>query len=249
MNDFFDMIVDIYDETRGFPSDTMNEIIDVLDKEIGDGKVLDLGVGTARFAHPLKVKGNDVVGVDISNSMLCRARSKGLNCLVIGDACNLPFKKSAFDFVISVHLLHLVDDCARVLREIKRVGKGKLISVLYKRSEFNVMEEYTEALLGYGYCLTTPGLGEKELKNLVEPESVIPISEFNSLLSIKERIGLLEERKHSYSLETPVDIHQDAIKYLRKKQKDHMDDHAKTEVEIAIWDISALPISVINDLP
>lgn len=249
MNDFFDMIVDIYDETRGFPSDTMNEIIDVLDKEIGKCKVLDLGVGTARFTHPLHLKGIDVVGVDMSHSMLGRARSKGLDGLVIGDACNLPFKKSVFDFVISVHLLHLVDGCTRVLKEIKRVGKGKLISVLYKRSEFIVMEEYTEALLGYGYYLTTPGLGEKELKNLVEPESVIPISEFNSLLSIKERIRLLEERKHSFSMETPVEIHNDAIRYLRKKHQSHMDDHAKTEVEIALWDISALPISVINDFP
>jgi ubiquinone/menaquinone biosynthesis C-methylase UbiE len=246
MNDFFDMIVDIYDETRGLPTDTMNEIIDVLDKEIGDGKVLDLGVGTARFAHPLHIKGNYVAGVDISHSMLGRARSKGLNRLVIGDACNLPFKESTFDFVISVHLLHLVDDSSRVLREIKRVGKGRLISVLYNRSEFNAMEEYGEALLDYGYYLTTPGLGEKELKNLFKPESVIPISEFKSMLSIKERIRLLEERKHSFSLETPIEIHNDAIRYLMNKHQEHMDDHAKSEVEIAIWDISALPTSVIK---
>jgi ubiquinone/menaquinone biosynthesis C-methylase UbiE len=245
MHSFFEMIADIYDETRGFPSDTMKEIIDVMDRKIGDKKILDLGVGTGRFAYPLHMRGRYVVGVDLSQSMLGRARSKGLDGLVIGDACHLPFRDSAFDFVISVHLLHLVDDCSRVLKEIKRVGKGILISVLFKRSAFNAMEEYREALLGYGYHLTMPGFREIELKNLAEPESVIPISEFESLLPIKERIGLLEERKHSYSLEIPVDIHNDAIRYLKNKQQEHLDDHAKTEVEVAFWDINKLPSSII----
>jgi ubiquinone/menaquinone biosynthesis C-methylase UbiE len=245
MNTFFDTIVDIYDETRGFPKNTMNEIINALDEGIGDEKVLDLGVGTARFTHPLQLKGNTVVGVDISLSMLGRARSKGAADLVIGDACHLPFKNSSFDIIISVHLLHLVEDSGMVLREVKRVGKGKFLSVLFKKSAFNVMEEYKDALSGYGYYLETPGLGEKELKVLAVPETIIPISEFESLLSIKERISLLEQRKHSYSMETPSDIHNDAIMYLKKKHENNLDDHAKTEVEIVIWDISRLPSSVI----
>jgi hypothetical protein len=141
--------------------------------------------------------------------------------------------------------LHLVADCNAAIKEIKRVGKEKLISILFKSSDFNAMVEYREALSSYGYMLTTPGFREIELKKLVKPISIIPVSPFESLLPIKDRIGLLEERKHSYSLNIPIEIHNDAIRYLRKKHQNRMDDHAQTEVEVAIWDISKLPSSII----
>jgi ubiquinone/menaquinone biosynthesis C-methylase UbiE len=245
MDSFFDMIADIYDETRGLPPLVMDEITDILVKEINGKKVLDVGVGTGRFAYPLQKRGIWAVGIDLSRSMIRRARKKGMTNLVMGDVCELPFQDSSFDFVISVHLLHLVWDCNAVIREIKRVGKGKLISILFKESEFNSLEEYKEALSLYSYPLTVPGFREHELKKLIEPISMISISRFESLLPIKERIGLLEERKHSYSLETPADLHNDAIRYLKKKHKDHMDDHAKTEVEVAFWDISKIPSSLV----
>jgi ubiquinone/menaquinone biosynthesis C-methylase UbiE len=245
MDPFFDMIADIYDETRGLPKDTMDEITNILADEIGNKKVLDIGVGTGRFAFPLQRKGIDVVGVDLSRSMMKRARKKGMWNLVFGEACELPFSDLSFDFVLSVHLLHLVEDSGAVLREIKRIGKEGLISILFKRSEFNALEEYKRALSFYSYPLTVPGFREHELKRLVKPVKTIPVSPFESLLPIKERINLLENRKHSYSLETPEEIHNDAIRFLKKKHENQVDKHAEVEVEIAFWNIPDLPDSVV----
>jgi ubiquinone/menaquinone biosynthesis C-methylase UbiE len=241
MDPFFDMIADIYDETRGLPPQTMDEIVTILEGEIGQKNILDLGVGTGRFAYPLQKRGIDVVGIDLSQSMMKRARKKGMWSLVFGDVCHLPFSDLSFDFVISVHLLHLVQDCSAAIREIKRVGKEGLISVLFKRSEFNALEEYSRALSFYSYPLTVPGFREHELAKLVKPVSVIPVSPFESLLPIKDRINLLENRKHSYSIETPPEIHNDAIRFLKKEHGDHMDRHAEIEVEVALWRISDLP--------
>jgi ubiquinone/menaquinone biosynthesis C-methylase UbiE len=244
MNSFFETISEIYDETRGFPQDVMVKVTEVLKKEIGNKKVLDLGVGTGRFTYPLQKRGINVVGIDISYAMLAKARAKGVRNLVKGDVGGLPFSNSAFNIVLSVHLLHLVEDTNSVLKEIKRVGTDKLISVLFKKSEFDVIKEYKEALSYYGYPLVTSGIGEYELKQMVKPLSILPIPQFKSLLPIKERIKLLEERKHSFSLDTPPEIHADAIRFLRKKHEVHLEGHAKTQIEIAIWNISDLPYSI-----
>lgn len=244
MNSFFETISDIYDETRGFPQNTMSKVTEVLEGEIGNKKVLDLGVGTGRFTHPLQKRGINVVGIDISDAMLARAQKKSVRNLVKGDVGRLPFPKSEFDVILSVHLLHLVEDTNSVLKEIKRVGTEKLISVLFKRSEFNVIEEYKEALSYYGYPLVTSGLGEYELKKMVKPKSILPIPEFKSLLPIEQRIKLLEDRKHSFSLETPPEIHNDAIRFLRKKHGSHLTKYAKTQIEIVVWRISDLPDAI-----
>lgn len=238
---FFDTISDIYDETRGFPQNVMVKVTEVLKKEIGKKKVLDLGVGTGRFTHPLQKMGINVVGIDISDAMLAQAHVKGVRNLVKGDAERLPFSKSEFDVILSVHLLHLVKDTNSVLKEIKRVGTGKFISLLFKKSEFNVLNEYKEALSYYGYPLIMSGVGEHELKEMVKPQSILPIPEFKSLLPIRERIKLLEERKHSFSLETPPEIHNDVIRFLRKKHETRLEEHAKTQIEIVVWNISDLP--------
>jgi ubiquinone/menaquinone biosynthesis C-methylase UbiE len=241
MDSFFETISEIYDETRGFPQNTMAKVIDVLEGEIGNKKALDLGIGTGRFTHPLQERGINVVGLDISDAMLSQAQKKGVRNIVKGDAERLPFLDFEFEMILSVHLLHLVKDTNSILKEIKRVGSEKLISVLFKRSEFNALEEYKEALSYYSYPLVTSGLGEHELKKIVKPESIIPIPEFESLLPIGERIKLLDERKHSFSLETPPEIHNDAIKFLRKKHEPHLSKHAKTQIEISVWKISDLP--------
>ncbi len=43
--------------------------------------------------------------------------------LVVADAHHLPFKDKAFDYVVCYHILEHMDDPARFIREITRVGK------------------------------------------------------------------------------------------------------------------------------
>jgi SAM-dependent methyltransferase len=239
MSSFFDFIAPIYDETRGLPKATMDEVIEVIAGELkGNKKILDLGVGTGRFAYPLQKIEIDVVGVDANSTMLRKARSKGLENLVMGDACALPFRDGTFEVIISVHLLHLIENYHLALKEISRVGTGNLISVLYTNSQFQVFEEYKNALVNFEFSLETPGFGEMGLKEGVDPVKVVTMEPFESLLRIGERIELLENRKHSYTFKTPEGVHEKAITFLRNKFADLLDVHAKSAIEIVFWDLA-----------
>jgi len=46
---------------------------------------------------------------------------------VLGDACRMPFRDKAFDFVIAFHVLEHVPDPAAFLQELQRVGKAGYI--------------------------------------------------------------------------------------------------------------------------
>jgi ubiquinone/menaquinone biosynthesis C-methylase UbiE len=248
MHQFFDSIVDIYDDTRGLPKDTMTAVIDAMIDELKDcERILELGVGTGRFAGPLQRRGLDVVGIDISSAMLGKARSKGLEDLVMGDACSLPFKDSSFDSIISIHLLHLVEDCENAIREMKRVARKELLSVLYTRSDFEAMEEYKEALNKCGYYLRLPGILEKRIKDFVHPKREIQITPFEDMHTIRERLRLLEERKHSYTTSVPAQFHECGIRYLREKFHDRMDSHYSSEIELVSWDLTDLPAVFAGD--
>lgn len=66
-------VAGIYDEW--FPDYDANAI-DVLADLAGNGKALELGVGTGRFALPLSEKGVEVHGIDAAPSMISRLHTK-----------------------------------------------------------------------------------------------------------------------------------------------------------------------------
>ena len=82
----FDRIAGVYDETR----EPLGE--DALDKaalilaEDGCRRILEVGIGTGRIARPLMQRGFEIVGVDLSRGMMAKARQKGIESLVMGDA-------------------------------------------------------------------------------------------------------------------------------------------------------------------
>ena len=93
------------------------------------GRVLEIGVGTG-LVLPLYPKECQITGIDISDEMLSRARSKvtehrmtHVKELQAMDACNMSFDDASFDtvalpFVITLipDTENLLDECARVLR-------------------------------------------------------------------------------------------------------------------------------------
>lgn len=244
MRSFFETIADIYDDTRSLPKSTMKEIIVIIADELKHSRrVLDLGVGTGRFAEPLSKKGIDILGVDISEAMIKKAQLKDIDNLILGDACVLPFKDSSFDSIICVHVLHLIENCDEVLREIKRVGGEKLLSVINKKSQFSVMDEYKNALSECNFKLEFHGVRERDIKEKLLPEKKILIEPFRDIKSIGERLILLEKRKHSYTYNTPNQVHECAIAYLKNKFIDELDLHPVSEIEVVEWNIADLPDS------
>jgi SAM-dependent methyltransferase len=68
-----DQIAEIYDE---FYADYDPASIDLLAELSGGGPVLELGIGTGRIALPLHEKGVEVLGIDSSEAMVAKLRSK-----------------------------------------------------------------------------------------------------------------------------------------------------------------------------
>jgi 2-polyprenyl-3-methyl-5-hydroxy-6-metoxy-1,4-benzoquinol methylase len=95
-------------EKESFTKGTVGEV-DFIEKEIDFHKgvrILDIGCGTGRHAIELARRGYDVVGVDLSEDQLQRARANAIEAGVIvdfrkGDARDLDFD-SEFDLVIMV---------------------------------------------------------------------------------------------------------------------------------------------------
>lgn len=70
-----DRMADIYDDWYGIPGNT-EAATEFLAELAGSGSVLELGIGTGRLAIPLAQKGIEVHGVDASEAMVKRLRTK-----------------------------------------------------------------------------------------------------------------------------------------------------------------------------
>ena len=87
--------------------------------QIGEGDLV-LEIGSGDRPHP---RSDVLVDRFIEDDT---ERGGGLKIdrpLVVADAHHLPFKDGAFDYVVCYHILEHMDDPARFIREITRVGK------------------------------------------------------------------------------------------------------------------------------
>ena len=133
-----------------------------------EGRGLEIGVGTGRFAGPLGVQ----AGVDPSAAMLAYAARRGIE-VVEGVAENLPFADASFDHALVVTTICFVDSPAAVLAEARRVLRpgGRLVigfidresglgqhylahqdeSVFYREATFLSAGEVEKLLLDAGF--------------------------------------------------------------------------------------------------
>lgn len=95
-------------------------------------RVLDLGCGpgTSAFGMLDRIADAEIVGLDLSHTMLFLAEHwrkrepNGARCeFVRADATSLPFNDHSFDAVTGHSFLYLLPDANAVLREVKRVLK------------------------------------------------------------------------------------------------------------------------------
>ena len=105
------------------------------------GRILDAGVGTGRNI-PYYPAGAEVTGVDLSPSMLARARRRAMEAgrhvdLRLADVTRLGFPDHAFDACVASFLFCVLPDSQQpdALREISRVVKpgGELRLLEYVR--------------------------------------------------------------------------------------------------------------------
>ena len=104
------------------------------------GLVLDVGCGTGQLAAAIASEGYDVFGVDLSPSMVARARQRGLSATYAGVTTALPFAADSFDVALTVATLHHLETPERVattVGEMARVVKHGGFVVLWDHNPAN----------------------------------------------------------------------------------------------------------------
>ncbi|HLF72586.1 MAG TPA: class I SAM-dependent methyltransferase [Dehalococcoidia bacterium] len=136
--DAYSSIADLYD----FAYDEYGDDVDFYANlaEAVDGPLLELGVGSGRVAVPLAEAGFDVTGIDVSPSMLVRARArvtaakpKGRIELVEADMTSFDLKRR-FGLVFVAantfqHLLTLEEQRACLARVAKHIEPGGIFAL------------------------------------------------------------------------------------------------------------------------
>ncbi len=127
----------------------------VVEAEAVGGRILEVGVGTG-ISLPLYSKDSRVVGVDIANGMLDRARERvarqklsQVERIAIGDAEALDFPDCSFDAVVAQYVVSAVPNPARALDEFLRVTRpgGMVVITTRMGAEKGVRKAIEHALM------------------------------------------------------------------------------------------------------
>jgi len=94
-----------------------------------NSKVLDIGCAKGFMLFDMKeaIPNISIAGVDISTYAIENAKEEVKPFLNVANAKELPFEDNSFDVVISINTIHNLEkeDCAKALKEIERVSRGK----------------------------------------------------------------------------------------------------------------------------
>jgi SAM-dependent methyltransferase len=105
---------------------------------IPEGKGVEVGVGSGRFAEPLGIK----LGVEPSTKMAEISRRRGIR-VIKGVAEDLPLKDESFDFVLMVTTICFLDNVERAIGEARRVLRpGGYIIIGFIDRESSLGREY-----------------------------------------------------------------------------------------------------------
>ncbi|HWC87750.1 MAG TPA: class I SAM-dependent methyltransferase [Solirubrobacteraceae bacterium] len=131
-------------------------------------RALDLGCGTGAFTALLASAGADVIGADVAEAALARARSThpGLSFSLVPIDGPLPFEDSAFSLVWASEVVEHVADTARWLSEVRRVlaPGGRLLLTTPAHGRLGValrgVEHYSQPLGDHLHLYTRRSLRE-----------------------------------------------------------------------------------------
>ncbi|MGI0149183.1 MAG: class I SAM-dependent methyltransferase, partial [Thermoplasmata archaeon] len=220
----FDRAAETYDVTRGLPPPIMDASVDALARVLVGGRVLEVGVGTGRFALPLQDRGIRVVGLDISRNMIAKARAKGGRDLLLGSATQIPFVDRAFDTTMAIHLLHLIRDWRRALREIARVTTGRFVTLLETITTrpvggeapppghgpgevYHPIRRYEEIAARWGYRHEHPGVRPPQMIERSAPDLRVPVGRHSEEVPGDVLLAPAAMKTYSSQWAVPDDLH------------------------------------------
>ena len=140
----FDVLAPFYDVVALPIEGVRDKVVDFTNARDGS-TILDVATGTGKQAFAFAKRGYDVIGIDLTESMLRIARKNNENGLVkfeVGDGTHLRFEENSYDVSCVSFALHDMPRAIRerVLKEIVRVTKsnGTLVIVDYALPENKV---------------------------------------------------------------------------------------------------------------
>jgi SAM-dependent methyltransferase len=212
----FDRVADVYDATRSLRTDVMSLAVDALARRLRGSSVLDFGVGTGRFAAPLARSGVRVVGFDISPMMIRQALAKGVHDLTLSDATAVPFRDGSFDYVLSVHFVHLVDDWRSVVKEMARVGRNGLLSLLEDQQGARPRDLYMELREKKGFPMRELKLGERGLAARVRPAVFEEVANYTEVFDPQALLAEYSSMLHSVTWGVPSEVNAQIVGEMTK---------------------------------
>ncbi len=169
-----------YDSKMGsFADQVQTELAFSLFKPTAGMKILDVGCGTGNFSIKLAEMGCKVVGIDVSDEMLDKARKKAkakdLNIeFHIMDVYNLDFSHETFDGVFSMAAFEFIKEPQNAYEEMYRVLKKNghmLIGTINRKSSWGEMylsKEFQEkTVFKYADFKSMDDLKSLNLKDIV----------------------------------------------------------------------------------
>ena len=208
----------------------MAVVVDRLVELFGQGPVLEAGVGTGRFAIPLRARGVRVVGVDVAPKMLALAAGKGAADLFLGDAACLPFRDRSFSSSFAIHVLHLLANWRDVLHEMRRVTRDRFVT-LHERIQTHPvgggetttaygdavafpMGRYQELVGARGHGYTHPGVRTPDLIDRAAPDLRIAVGTHRLIIPAEDLLAPIAAKTHSSQWAVPDAVHREAIDVL-----------------------------------
>ena len=178
-----------YDKNKFVYLSELEAIRKVLPKE---GKGLEIGVGTGRFAAPLGIN----MGIDPSMAMIHIAEQRGVNvCWGFGE--NLPFFEDTFDYAVIIITICFVKNPLKVLQEAYRVlvNNGKLIIGIIDKNSF--LGRYYQKKKSIFYKEAN-FFGVRELAGLLEKEGFESLEYYQTIFGLPDEICSIQKPQKGF---------------------------------------------------
>ncbi|MBL7130983.1 MAG: class I SAM-dependent methyltransferase [Candidatus Omnitrophica bacterium] len=151
------------------------------------GEGLEIGVGTGKFAAPLKI----TIGIDPSKNMIDIAQKRGVDAH-LGTGERLPFRNAVFDYVAIIITICFVKDPQKVLKESRRVLKknGKIIVGIIDKDNF--LGKYYQKKKSIFYK-QAKFFNVKEVRNLLNNAGFFKFSYYQTLYKLPSEINSIHK--------------------------------------------------------
>lgn len=157
-----------------------------------NGKGLEIGVGTGRFASSLGIK----YGIDPSKNMLKIAQKRGVNVRQ-GWGEKLPFARSTFDYIVIIITICFVKNPYKVLAQARRVLKRNckiIIGIIDKNSFLGKFYRSKKSV----FYTRANFFGIRELAGLMKVAGFRHLSYYQTIYALPHKIISVEKPKKGF---------------------------------------------------